>query len=217
MVGLGGKTSTTGRGTLKDLVRKPGTAALRGDSTGWPQLKTGVRLPLDAQTATIEITLHNRGAEAFNPTELGDEITIKRFINKTGASRYSIRNANGTEWSTRKSDLDTILDSFNIQVRRGRCPSPVACLCFGSHEGPPWVKVDNPVSVLTQETSKTFLKNGKPADFYNLFERATHLQQMRLNYDVRARVYMCEGDMGGKCGYGWGCIWLFIPPNTDTT
>ncbi|XP_066467961.1 structural maintenance of chromosomes protein 6 isoform X2 [Tiliqua scincoides] len=59
--------------------------------------------------------------------------------------------------SSKKEELTSILDHFNVQV-------------------------DNPVSVLTQEMSKQFLQSKNEGDKYKFFMKATQLEQMKEDY-----------------------------------
>ena len=43
--------------------------------------------------------------------------------------------------------------------------------------------MDNPVSLLNQDTSRHFLQKSKPADKYKLFMKATHLEQIASDYE----------------------------------
>ena len=45
------------------------------------------------------------------------------------------------------------------------------------------VQVDNPVSLLNQDTSRHFLQKSKPGDKYKLFMKATHLEQIATDYE----------------------------------
>lgn len=60
--------------------------------------------------------------------------------------------------STKKETIDTILDHCCIQI-------------------------DNPVSLLNQDTSRNFLHNSKPSAKYKLFMKATHLEQIAIDYE----------------------------------
>ena len=59
--------------------------------------------------------------------------------------------------TTKKEELVAITDHCNIQI-------------------------DNPVSLLNQDTSRNFLHNSKPTAKYKLFMKATHLEQIALDY-----------------------------------
>ena len=43
--------------------------------------------------------------------------------------------------------------------------------------------MDNPVSLLNQDTSRHFLQKSKPVDKYKLFMKATHLEQIASDYE----------------------------------
>ncbi len=59
--------------------------------------------------------------------------------------------------STKKEELVAITDHCNIQI-------------------------DNPVSLLNQDTSRNFLHNSNPNAKYKLFMKATHLEQIAIDY-----------------------------------
>ena len=44
------------------------------------------------------------------------------------------------------------------------------------------LQVDNPVSMLSQDTSRNFLHSSNPSAKYQLFTKATHLDQMAHDY-----------------------------------
>ena len=66
--------------------------------------------------------------------------------------------AAGKTISTKKEELVSILDHCNVQV-------------------------DNPVSILNQDTSRHFLQKSKPSDKYKLFMKGTHLEQIATDYE----------------------------------
>nr|CAB3266389.1 structural maintenance of chromosomes protein 6 [Phallusia mammillata] len=100
IVGLGGKTSSTSRGTsLKTLI------------------KTG------SSSATIEITLRNSGDDPVRPDVYGKKIIIERRITSDGQSIYKIKSEAGKVISMKKEDLLTILDELNLHV-----DNPLTCL-----------------------------------------------------------------------------------------
>jgi chromosome segregation ATPase len=47
-----------------------------------------------------------------------------------------------------------------------------------------YVQVNNPVSLLNQDTSRNFLHSSKPADKYKLFMKATQLEQLQGDYQM---------------------------------
>jgi chromosome segregation ATPase len=105
----------------------------------------------------VTVKLTNRGPEAYRHDEFGDEITIERRISKEGNSGYKLINAKGHTVSTSSKDLRQMLDQFDIQV-------------------------DNPCNVLYQDTARQFLRNSKPEVKYQLFMKATQLDQMQKDF-----------------------------------
>ena len=59
--------------------------------------------------------------------------------------------------STKKEELEKIINAMNIQI-------------------------DNPISVLNQDVSRSFLVTASPSDKYNLFMKATRLETINNNY-----------------------------------
>lgn len=59
--------------------------------------------------------------------------------------------------STKRSDLDEMLRAMNIQI-------------------------DNPICILNQDISRTFLVSSKPEEKYELFMKATLLDVIGKNY-----------------------------------
>ncbi|RXN13962.1 structural maintenance of chromosomes 6 [Labeo rohita] len=134
IVALGGKALTTNRGSsLKGFVKE-------GESS-----------------ADVSITLRNRGRDAYKPEVFGQSITVDLRISSEGIRTYKLRRKTGQLVSSKKEELISILDHFNIQV-------------------------DNPVSILTQEMSKHFLHSKGEGDKYKFFMKATQLDQMKEDY-----------------------------------
>ncbi|KAK2901319.1 hypothetical protein Q8A67_009434 [Cirrhinus molitorella] len=134
IVALGGKALTTNRGSsLKGFVKE-------GESS-----------------ADVSITLRNRGHDAYKPEVFGQSIIVDLRISSEGIRTYKLRSKTGQLVSSKKEELISILDHFNIQV-------------------------DNPVSILTQEMSKHFLHSKGEGDKYKFFMKATQLDQMKEDY-----------------------------------
>ncbi|XP_069462028.1 structural maintenance of chromosomes protein 6 [Ambystoma mexicanum] len=93
IVGLGGKATTTNRGSsLKGFVK-------------------------DGQnSADVSITLRNRGEDAFKPEVYGDSIIVKQHITVEGNRSYKLQSKTGSIISSKKEELIAVLDHFNIQV-----------------------------------------------------------------------------------------------------
>ncbi|KAJ9476428.1 Structural maintenance of chromosomes protein 6 [Pseudozyma hubeiensis] len=92
MVALGGKTSSTNRGSsLKDLVKK-------GESV-----------------STITVTLRNQGSDAFKPEAYGNFIIIERRILAEGGGTWKMKSAAGKVVATTKAEIESFCDFANIQ------------------------------------------------------------------------------------------------------
>ncbi|KAM7395372.1 hypothetical protein PAMA_006911 [Pampus argenteus] len=134
IVALGGNAQATNRGSsLKGFVKE-------GESS-----------------ADVSITLRNKGKDAYKPEVYGPSIIVDLRITREGLRTYKLRSKSGQLVSTKKEELTSILDNFNIQVY-------------------------NPVSVLTQEMSKYFLHSKGEGDKYKFFMKATQLEQMREDF-----------------------------------
>ncbi|KAF9524403.1 P-loop containing nucleoside triphosphate hydrolase protein [Crepidotus variabilis] len=108
--------------------------------------------------AETVITLKNAGEFAFRPEQYGDKIIVVRTITKNGSSNYKLKSAQGRVVSTKKAELDLICETFQLQV-------------------------ENPISVLTQDAAKTFLKGSSPELRYKLFLEGTGLQRLYSDYE----------------------------------
>jgi chromosome segregation ATPase len=124
-------------------------------------LKELVRKEDGATHAIVRVTLLNKGPDAFQHEIYGDTVTIERFISLHGSGGgyklYGHDDPNHKKpKSTKKEDLNQLLDQLNIQV-------------------------ENPVAVLDQEEAKKFL-TGRPEDKYAFFTKATDLERMDRKY-----------------------------------
>ncbi|KAL5021926.1 hypothetical protein ScPMuIL_001081, partial [Solemya velum] len=109
------------------------------------------------QSGEVQIKLRNQGTDAFKHNEYGDQIVIERRFTGDGGSQYKLKGKDGHVVSQKREELAHILDRFNIQV-------------------------DNPVSILNQDTSRNFLNSKSPHDKYKFFLKATQLEQMKVDY-----------------------------------
>ncbi|KAJ9656420.1 Structural maintenance of chromosomes protein 6 [Neophaeococcomyces mojaviensis] len=134
---LGGKASTTNRGgSLKRFIKE------------------------GADASRIICRLKNRGEGAFMPEEYGDIIEIERHFSRAGTSGYKIRSAGGRRIvSTKKADLEAILDHFNLQI-------------------------DNPLNVLSQDMARSFITSANAADKYKFFLKGVQLEQLDQDYNL---------------------------------
>lgn len=133
---LGGKASATNRGaSLKSLI-KGGT-----------------------DQAALIVKLKNQGHDAYQPDLYGESIIIERHFSRAGASGYRLKNAMGRTISTKKSDVDDIIEYYQLQV-------------------------DNPMNVLTQDAAKSFIQNSTPSQKYKFFVEGVQLQQLDNDYKL---------------------------------
>ncbi|XP_014205364.1 structural maintenance of chromosomes protein 6 [Copidosoma floridanum] len=132
-VGLGARAKITNRGpSIKEFIKKGKSSCL------------------------IEISVTNDGPLPYKYENYGNIITIVRTISQS-ASGYKIKNWKGDTISTKREELDSIIQQLNIQV-------------------------DNPISVLNQDVSRTFLVSANSSDKYKLFMKATRLDVIGENY-----------------------------------
>ncbi|XP_042865205.1 structural maintenance of chromosomes protein 6-like [Penaeus japonicus] len=125
-------------------------------------------------TATIDIYIKNGGRDAFKHEVYGDCIIVERKIMSSGGGSYKIKAKDGTLVSTKKDEIIRILDHFNLQV-------------------------ENPVTVLNQDMSRSFLNSTDPQDLYRFFLEATQLQQMRDNYtQLQEALRSCSATIDGR-------------------
>ncbi|XP_022097064.1 structural maintenance of chromosomes protein 6-like [Acanthaster planci] len=109
------------------------------------------------QQAEITIKLRNRGLDSYKPEVYGSTIIVERRLKADGISSYKLRAKDGKVISQKYAELQQIKDQFNIQI-------------------------DNPMSILNQDTSRNFLHSQDPKDKYSFFLKATQLEQMSNDY-----------------------------------
>merc|ERR1712087_904792 len=105
----------------------------------------------------VEIHLNNAGTDAYTGKPFGPKIIIQRKISDRG-TKYLLKNSEGKLVSERVEDLRKIKDWFNIQV-------------------------ENPMSILNQDTSRNFLNSRKEEDKYKFFQKATQLEKVQDLYE----------------------------------
>lgn len=113
--------------------------------------------------AKISVTIHNYDKVmekdfAFKPDDYGKWITVEKIIYKDDISKLALRNDKDKKISERKQELDEMLDHFSILI-------------------------NNPICILNQEVSKTFLHSKRPEDKFELFMKATSLEQIEQDYN----------------------------------
>lgn len=133
---LGGKASATNRGaSLKSLI-KGGT-----------------------DQAILIVKLKNGGSDGYQKDLYGNSIIVERHFSRTGSSGYRLKNEAGRTISTKKGDVDDIIEYYQLQV-------------------------DNPMNVLTQDAAKSFIQNSTPAQKYKFFVEGVQLQQLDNDYKL---------------------------------
>ena len=96
---------------------------------------------------------------AYQPDVFGESIIVERHFNKAGTSQFKIKNANDRLVSSKRGDLEDILDYLALQL-------------------------DNPMNVLTQDMARQFLNSSSPNQKYMFFIRGTQLEQLDRDYRV---------------------------------
>ncbi|KAI2634515.1 hypothetical protein GGS21DRAFT_518157 [Xylaria nigripes] len=131
---LGGKASATNRGgSLKSFV-KEGT-----------------------EHASLIVKLKNQGEDAYKHELYGDSITCERHFTRSGSSGFKVKSATGRIISTKKAEVDDIVEWYCLQV-------------------------DNPLNVLSQDNARQFLNAATPAMKYSYFVKGTQLEQLDDDY-----------------------------------
>lgn len=129
-IGLGAKASDTQRGSaLRNLIRE------------------------GAHQAKITLHLENGRHGAYNPEEFGGEIIVQRTIKSDGSSTFSLQSETGHEISSKKKDIQAVMDYFSLPI-------------------------NNPMCFLSQDAARSFLTASSPHDKYVLFMKATLLQEV---------------------------------------
>ncbi|GMM57120.1 DNA repair protein [Maudiozyma humilis] len=134
-IGLGGKTSDTNRGSkLTDLIREG--------------------------THSAKITLHMDNAHhgAYMPEVYGETIIIERNIKRDSTAAFSLKTENGKTISTKKKDVQAVIDYFAIPI-------------------------SNPMCFLSQDAARRFLTASTSQDKYHHFMKGTLLEDTKVNLD----------------------------------
>lgn len=108
-------------------------------------------------TARVLITFRNEGIDAYYPEKYGNKITIERKLVRTGAGTYSVLDSNNKTFSTKKATIDEILLKYNIRV-------------------------DNPLSFLSQDRAREFLTLTSDVDKFDYFMQGVLVTDIVDNY-----------------------------------
>tara|TARA_R110002003_G_scaffold28_15_gene1640 strand:- start:17033 stop:19801 length:2769 start_codon:yes stop_codon:yes gene_type:complete len=107
--------------------------------------------------SSVQVRIKNQGALAYKPSQYGESITVERHFSRSGTSGFKLKDQNGRIMSTRKAELEDILDAFSMQI-------------------------DNPMNVLTQDMARQFLNHSTPKDKYKFFLQGTQLENLSRDY-----------------------------------
>lgn len=134
---LGGKPSATNRGSSMKSLIKSGT-----------------------ERGMLLVKLKNQGPDAYQPEVYGKSIIVERHFSRTGSgSSYKLKSAAGNIVSTKKGDMDDIVEYYQLQV-------------------------DNPMNILTQDEAKTFITSSTPAQKFDFFRKGVQLEQLDNDYKL---------------------------------
>ncbi|KAF2197306.1 dna repair protein-like protein rad18 [Delitschia confertaspora ATCC 74209] len=131
---LGGKATATNRGqNLKSFIKE------------------------GRDFCTLSVKIKNQGTSAFKPESYGKSIVVERHFNRAGHSGFKLKDVNGKIVSTKKAELEDIIDAFALQI-------------------------DNPMNVLTQDMARQFLSDSTGKDKFKFFMKGTQLETLSGDY-----------------------------------
>lgn len=126
-------------------------------SKSFPRLGVYYLTSIFPRHAAIVVRIKNQGDGAYLPDDYGKSIIVERHFTKTGTSNFKIKADNGRIVSTKKAELDSIIDYFTLQF-------------------------DNPMNVLSQDMARQFLSTSSPAEKYKFFVKGVQLEQLDQDY-----------------------------------
>lgn len=131
---LGGKATSTNRGgSLKNFIKE------------------------GCDRAILIVEIKNQGEDAYRRDLYGDKIRVERHFSKTGASGFKVKSETDRVVSTKKSEVDEIVEYYALQV-------------------------DNPLNVLSQDNARQFLNASTAAQKYKYFIEGVQLEQLDRDY-----------------------------------
>ncbi|OTA98571.1 hypothetical protein M426DRAFT_28321 [Hypoxylon sp. CI-4A] len=133
---LGGKASMTNRGgSLRSFIKE------------------------GQDNAVLIVRIKNQGPDAYKPDLFGESIIVERHFNRNGSSGFKLKSVTGNNISTRKADVDDVVEYYSLQV-------------------------DNPLNVLSQDNARQFLNASTPSTKYKHFVQGTQLEQLDQDYQL---------------------------------
>ncbi|KAK9468106.1 P-loop containing nucleoside triphosphate hydrolase protein [Lipomyces arxii] len=110
-------------------------------------------------SAAVVVVLKNEGEDAYRHDKYGDEIRVERVLQISGTSMYRIKSKTGVLVSKDKEELTSMMDHFGLMV-------------------------DNPMTILSQDTARSFLSSSTPEEKYTLFMKGIRLDSLKQDYDM---------------------------------
>lgn len=133
---LGGKASSTNRGgSLKSFIKE------------------------GKEKSILIVKIKNMGRDSYQREIYGDSIIVERHFSRGGSSGFYIKSDTGRTISTKKRDVDEIVEYYCLQV-------------------------DNPLNVLSQDNARQFLNAASAKQKYKFFVQGVQLQQLDDDYRV---------------------------------
>lgn len=133
---LGAKASSTNRGgSLKNFIKE-------GEDRGF-----------------LAVRIKNCGEDAYEHDVYGDSIIVERHFSKTGTSSFKLKSATERLISTKRADVDDIVEYYYLQV-------------------------DNPLNVLSQDNARQFLNSSSASLKYKFFVQGVQLEQLDKDYEL---------------------------------
>lgn len=111
------------------------------------------------ENAMLSVKIKNQGDSAYQRDVYGDSIIVERHFSRAGSTSFKIKNADGRVVTTKRSELEDMLDFLGLQL-------------------------DNPLNVLSQDLARQFLSSSTPKDKYKFFMRGTQLEQLDRDYSL---------------------------------
>lgn len=133
---LGGKASSTNRGgSLKSFIKE------------------------GREKSKLIVKIKNKGRDAYQHEIYGDAILVERHFSRAGSSGFYVKSETGRTISTKKRDVDEIVEYYCLQV-------------------------DNPLNVLSQDNARQFLNSASAKQKYRFFLQGVQLQQLDDDFRV---------------------------------
>lgn len=133
---LGGKASSTNRGgSLKSFIKE------------------------GREKSKLIVKIKNKGRDAYQHEIYGDTILVERHFSRAGSSGFYVKSETGRTISTKKRDVDEIVEYYCLQV-------------------------DNPLNVLSQDNARQFLNAASAKQKYRFFLQGVQLQQLDDDFRV---------------------------------